>query len=855
MAGAPLHLPDGTITCVFTDMEGSTRLLRALGPTFDDVMAHHDALLRDVWSACNGHEVKTTGDGFMVVFTEAADAVGAAVAAQRGFASASWPTTLPVRVRVGMHTGYARPASNDYNALVVNQAARVVGAARGGQVLLSEQTRAAIDTRGLPAGVHLHALGRFRVRDFDEPVALFSAAGDGFVPVDAPPRVRPADGHNLVRPATSLVGRRDDAARLATAVSRRRLTTVVGPGGVGKTRLAIETALELTPDWADGAWFVDLAPLTDPARLGEAIGDAVGAPAAPGIPRWRQVLSFLAERRMLVVLDNCEHLLEATAAAAATLVTSCEDVAVLATSREPLGVRGERVFRLSPLAAEGPGSPAVELFLDRGGLGATADRHVLSDLCRELDGLPLAIELAAARATAIAPAEILRRVRRSPDGLRSTDPTLPERQRSLGRLLDWSWDLLSPAARRILGRLTVFAAGFDLPAAEAVGACGGLDADAVADVVWALADASLIHPEDTQGATRYRLWGTVRAHAASRSDPGDLAAATQRLAAHLIARVGPARATRRAWVVEMAIELDNVRAAAAGVEDAALGQTLAWSAGRYHDVTDTFRDGIAELTQSLELRPQPGPPRVALLTLLADLHLRLGELDEAEQVLAEAATLADAVGCPDWDDAGIARTRGELHLRRDQAADAVAEARRGLANADLSLRGQARLCNLLGIASATLGDLPSAVEAFQRELHAETTAGIDTFAATTHANLAEAHLTLGDETAAAHHQRRSLGLAREQRQPVLVAFSLMIAARLDAAREHPREAVMLQTKADELLAAAGYALYEEDDRVRADLRSVAAAALGQAGYADAVSSGRALSADAAASLAEQVLAR
>jgi len=307
--------------------------------------------------------------------------------------------------------------------------------------------------------------------------------------------------------------------------------------------------------------------------------------------------------------------------------------------------------------------------------------------------------------------------------------------------------------------------------------------------------------------------------------------------------------------VEMAIELDNVRAAAAGVEDAALGQTLAWSAGRYHDVTDTFRDGIAELTQSLELRPQPGPPRVALLTLLADLHLRLGELDEAEQVLAEAATLADAVGCPDWDDAGIARTRGELYLRRDQAADAVAEARRGLANADLSLRGQARLCNLLGIASATLGDLPSAVEAFQRELHAETTAGIDTFAATTHANLAEAHLTLGDEAAAAHHQRRSLGLAREQRQPVLVAFSLMIAARLDAAREHPREAVMLQTKADELLAAAGYALYEEDDRVRADLRSVAAAALGEAGYADAVSSGRALSADAAASLAEQVLAR
>ena len=427
-------LPAGNLTCVFTDIEGSTRLLRELGPAYHVLLAQHDEILRQAWEDHGGCEVKTLGDSFMVVFERAADAVTASVAAQRALARADWQTELPVRVRIGMHTGYALPKGGDYTALVIHQAARVVSAARGGQVLLTETTAAQADG----AGVDIGLLGRFRVRDFDEPVALYAASGPGAPLVDAPPRVRPADGHNLVRPSTTLVGRDEDLAALTGMVDPGNVVTVVGPGGVGKTRLATEAALRVAEDWPDGAWFVDLGPLGDGAHVAEAIGDAVGAPASPGAERWRSVLAHLAERRALVVLDNCEHLPDASATAASELVAACPGVGVVATSRRSLGLRGERVQRLAPLAGE----RGIALFLDRNASHAPANRATIAGLVRELDGLPLAIELAAARAAAVPPDEILRRLRRGSGVIESGDPTLPDRQRSLDRLLDWSWELL-----------------------------------------------------------------------------------------------------------------------------------------------------------------------------------------------------------------------------------------------------------------------------------------------------------------------------------------------------------------------------------------------------------------------------
>jgi predicted ATPase/class 3 adenylate cyclase len=843
MAG--IEPPSGIVTCLFSDIEGSTRMLRELGDAeFSEVLARHHELLRGCWAEHDGFEVKTIGDAFFVVFDDAEHAVAGAVAAQRALAEDGWPG----RIRIGIHTGYARPLDGDYTALVVNQAARVVGAARGGQILLTEQTASAVEesrTEDDPGSV-VQRLGRFRVRDFDSPVELCAAVGPGLSVVEAPPRVPPADGHNLPRPTTSLVDREEDLARICELLEPGRVVTLVGTGGVGKTRLAVEAVRGVASAWEDGAWFVDLAPIQDGALIAEAVSAAVGAPASAGGDRWPELLAHLEDQSALIYLDNCEHLAEESARVAVELISACPGVGVFATSRVPLEIRGECVHRLSPLVSEG----AVELFLDRS--SSEGEREEIGELCAELDGLPLAIELAAARTTALSVREILDQVRRSPEIVRSRDPSLPERQRSLERLFDWSLKLLPAPARSVLGRLSVFASGFDVDAAEAVAAAGDVAEAEVAGALWDLIDASLVRPMETAGTTRYRLLSTVRAHAGMRADSDDLSDATKRLASLLLERVGPLSARRNAWMVEMEFELDNVRAAAANVEDPHIAQALAWSIGRFHDLRDTYREGIGELRRFLDARPEPGPEKVAMLSLLADLHLRLGELGESDAALTEAEECASAVGNPEWDDAGVIRTRGELLLRRNDATGAAEIARAGLADAR-SPQGRARLFDLLGVASAALGDLEASAHAFIDELAEATAAGIETHLGTVHANLAETYLRLGNERGAAHHQAISLGLARDWESPVLIAFGLMVAARMGSARGRARDAVILQTKADALLADADYALYEADERIRSQLLSEASSNLGTDGFEAAVAAGAEVTADEAANLAEGVL--
>jgi tetratricopeptide (TPR) repeat protein len=302
----------------------------------------------------------------------------------------------------------------------------------------------------------------------------------------------------------------------------------------------------------------------------------------------------------------------------------------------------------------------------------------------------------------------------------------------------------------------------------------------------------------------------------------------------------------------LALELDNLRHVVAELPDDGAAQALAWSIGRYHDITDAFRTGIEELGRLMQRLPSPGPNRVALLTLLADLHLRVGELDRAGALVEEAAALCAQTGVPAWDEAGLARTRGEIALRRGDAAGAAEEARQALA-ATHSDRARSRLHNLLGIALSTLGDVPGAAASFEQELAAASAAGMETFLPSTYGNLAEAQLKLGEERSAAGHQLASLELARAYDQPVVVAFSMMISARLAAAQGEARQAVVLQAAADEMLAGASYALYDEDLEVREALMSAARESLGQTDHDRAVAEGRGLDHDEAADLAAAVL--
>jgi predicted ATPase/class 3 adenylate cyclase len=845
-------LPAGVVSFLFTDIEGSTRLLRELGESFEELLDQHHALLRATWREHRGHELNTEGDAFLVAFDTAGAAIGAAVEAQRALAAASWPTDMPVRVRIGIHAGYARPRGDSYVALALHQAARIVDAAHGGQVLVSGD--AADRARDLPAGVGLERLGRFRVRDFDEPPELCRVEAEGLEQRDIAPRVRPAEGHNLVAPATSFEGRESDLEALIRSARPGSLTTIAGTGGAGKTRLAIEAALTVAGDWEDGAWFVDLAPVSEPEVVPEAVAQAVGAKSVPGAESWTDVLEHLRERRALLILDNCEHLADAVCGRVADLLERCPQVGVLATSRTPLGLRAERVHRLDPLSCDGPDAAAVRLFRDRAARPATGDDETVAELCAELDGLPLAIELAAARTSAMRPRDILERLRRSPSVLRSRDASLPERQRTLERLLDWSYELLDPDARAVLRRLTVFAGTFDLEAAEIVCSGDGVEPDAAPDLLLMLMESSLIAVDEASGASRYRLLSTVRAYGAQRSDADEHAGALRRLADHYLDVAGPQAATGRSWVSRVALELDNLRHVVAELPDDATAQALAWSIGRYHDVTDAFRTGIEEVTRAAERLPTRGPHRVALLTLLTDLHLRVGELDRAAVLVEETAKLRERTGPAPWDTAGLARAQSELALRRGDPARAAAEARAALEQPH-SDRGRARLQNQLGIALAAASDLPGAVAAFEEELAAASAAGMETYLATTHGNLAEARLQLGDEASAAGHQAISLELARALGQQVPLAFSMMIAARLVAARDNVRQAVVLQAAADAVLADAAYALFDEDARIRDEMMSAAREQLGEEDFDHALGQGRGLDHDAAADLAADVLAQ
>ncbi|HEY5143170.1 MAG TPA: adenylate/guanylate cyclase domain-containing protein [Solirubrobacteraceae bacterium] len=844
------ELPAGVVTFLFTDIEGSTRLLRTLGAGYRAVLDLHRAVLAGAWGDHGGHVVGTEGDSFLVAFAGAADALAAAVEAQRRIAAVSWPDGVVLRVRIGLHAGYAQPRHGDYAALAVHQAARVVAAAHGGQVLL---TGAVAERLGAaPAGAHVERLGRFRVRDFEGPAELYRAAGPGAAVVDLPPRVRPADGHNLVRPSTSLVGRDDDRARVLELTRPGTVTTLCGPGGVGKTRLAIEVALVAAGDWADGVWLVDLAPVTEPGVVPATIAETIGAAAVAGVDPWAEVCAHLAEREALIVLDNCEQLAATAAARAAGLLAACPRVGVLATSRVPLGLRGEQVHRLAPLATAGPDAAAARLFLERATHDSGADPGAVRELCAELDGLPLAIELAAARTTVLGPREILERLRRSPSVLRSRDPALPERQRTIERLLDWSCDLLEPDERTALRRLSVLPDGFDLELAEVACATEDVAADEVPELVWALVDASLVATDAAAGATRYRLLATVRAHVAQHASGTERAAALARVTRAYLERLGPAHVNDPAWVGSVGAELNNLREAVAHGGDETAAQALAWSIAAYHDLTDAFRTGIEETTRWAARFRAPGPCRVGLLTRLADLHLCVGELDAATALADEAAAMAQATGLPEWDDAGLVHTRCEIAQRRGDLGEAAALAEQALAEPH-SMRGQTRLLNALGIALGAQGDLEGAAGAFERELAVAQDARLPTFLATTHGNLAETYLRLGDEPAAARHQVASLELAREQGRPVLIGFSMMIAARLVAARGAPAEAVTLQAAADDVLERAAFALYAEDAEVRDELMQAARRDLGDAAFEQALAEGRALHPDAARDRAAAVL--
>ncbi|ROO51345.1 putative ATPase [Micromonospora sp. Llam0] len=537
---APIALPSGLVTFMFTDIEGSTRLARLLGRDYRPVLSEHRRLVRRTLSASDGTELFTEGDSFFVAFADASAALDACRRAQWALAAHEWPTPdVAPRVRMGLHTGHAEPVGGEYASPEVHRAARVAAAAHGGQVLCSAATARAADP--LPVGVSLLDLGLHRLRGFDDRERLFQLVAAGLERQFPRPRTADSASHNLPNQISSFVGRRTERHELRQLVAEHRLVTVVGAGGAGKTRLAIEVAVDAsggdaaespavdpaTAGHPDGVWFVDVATVTDPGLVAFAVAAVFGLRPEPGRPILDTVVEYAAARRLLLVLDTCDAQPAACAEVIARLLGGGRQVRVLTTSREPLGVPGEVVWRIPPMSAEpGPAggpSDAVALLLDRtaaargGHPPGPTETAQLHRVAARLDGLPLAIELAAARLRVLSVGQLVDRLDDVLGVLDAGHEEPVDAQRSAGRrhgtlqaTVTWSYRTLAPRAARLLRWMSVFAGPIDLATVEWL-----LDDDPLGPLA-VLVDKSMIQAEPAAGGTSYRMLDPIRAYAARR---------------------------------------------------------------------------------------------------------------------------------------------------------------------------------------------------------------------------------------------------------------------------------------------------------------------------------------------------
>jgi predicted ATPase/class 3 adenylate cyclase len=609
-------LPAGTVTFLFTDVEGSTRLLHEHGPAYADLLAEHRRALREAFARHSGVEVDTQGDAFFVVFARAADAVAAAADAREALAAG------PIRVRMGLHTGEPLVTDEGYVGIDVHRAARIAGAAHGGQIVLSGTKR------GLVGDVAVRDLGEHRLKDLTGAERLFQL-GDG----DFPP-LRTLDATNLPVVSIPLVGRTQELEELVTLVSNgTRLLTLTGPGGTGKTRLALQVAAELVGTLRDGVFWVPLAGLADPELVSSEIAHTIGAPD--------DLAAFLRGKDLLLLLDSFEHLLDAAPAVSSALA-SAAGLRILVTSRTPLRISAEREYRLEPL----PAADASTLFVER---AREVGREVVRDdtidaICRRLDGLPLAIELAAARTKLLAPERLLERLESALPLLTSGARDAPERQRTLRATIEWSYDLLDDANRDLFARLAVFHGTYPIAAAEEV--CGA-DLDGLA----ALVDASLLKPV---GDDRLLMLETIREYAAEKLEAsGEADGLRERHAWFFAALAEEAYAHRFDAEVEASARLDadhdDLRTGLDWLEanDPDRALELAGALGWYWLSRGLLAEGCGRFTGALEASEATGRVRARALTASGALLARHGDVSGGRTQVEDAIAFWRELGDTD----------------------------------------------------------------------------------------------------------------------------------------------------------------------------------------------------------------
>jgi len=725
-----VEAPSGTITLLFSDIEASTRLLERLGSArYAEVLEQHRRLLRGVFAEHHGYEVDIEGDAFFVVFARASDAVAAAGEGQQALAAAVWPVEgVEVRVRMGLHTGEPVLVDGNYVGMDVHTAARIMAAACGRQVVLSESTRALLGD-----SFRLSDLGEHRLKDLSDAHRLYQLGVSSFPPL------KTLNNTNLPVPASSFVGRERELADVASLLrTGPRLVTLTGPGGSGKTRLAIEAAAEVVGDYRDGVYWVGLAGLGEAALVVDAIAQTLGANDG--------LAEQIGDRALLLVLDNFEHVITA-GPELSTLLAVCRNLRILVTSRELLRLQGEAGYPVPPLAQ----GEAEQLFSARSRLPRDDE---IADLCRRLDNMPLAVELAAARTSILSPAQILERLAERLDLLRGGRDAAA-RQQTLRATIGWSFDLLTPAEQQLFGRLSIFPGGCTVDAVEAV-------CDGNLDDLQSLVEKSLVQ----RNGERFTMLETVMDFARERlAESGELALLTRRLGERLfdvaesfhterdLGRVGSIRS--------LELELDNIRAtlttALEWPEDPLalrLVRALSW----FWSATGRRSEAFDWVTQALERGPRsPTHERARALESATAFAALKGDAELTLGFGHEALALFRAAGDEDGE-AGILRWLGEAHA----LAGDLAEARRCLAESISlwhKLGDRVSLARTLGTRSEIerhAGDLSAARKDLQESLHIAEAVGAEGLASEMLESLGELALRRGDVSEAARFYLEAL---------------------------------------------------------------------------------------------------
>ena len=794
--------PTGTVTLLFTDIEGSTHLLQQLGKGYEDVLVETRHLLRTAFREYHGYEVDTQGDSFFVAFARASDAVAASVAAQRAIAGFSFPEGITVRVRMGMHTGQPRLAAEGYVGLDVNQAARIMSAGHGGQVLLSQATRdlAELD---LPEGVTLRPLGEHRLKDLGYPVSLFQVV----IPdlrADFPPlQTLNSFPNNLPNQLTSLVGREREVAEVCKLLLRAdvHLVTLTGTGGIGKTRLSLQVAAEVIDRFPDGVFFVDLAPIRDPGLVAASIAKVLGLWETGDRPLLEQVLDYLREKRLLLLFDNFEQVVSA-APQLAHLLASCPRLDMLVTSRASLHLSGEHEYAVSPLAvpdlsrAPAPADleqvETVRLFLQRA-QAVKADFQLsegnaktIAEICVQLDGLPLAIELAAARIKFLPPQVLLKRLSRRLQILTGGAQDLPTRQQTLRNLLKWSYDLLNEAEQRLFQRLSVFAGGCTLEAVEAVCYTAEQESASAFDEVMSLLDKNLLQADPEGEEFRLRMLMTMREFGMEYlEEVGESETIHRAYAQYYLTLAEQAephlkRTEQLAWLAQLERELENVRAALQWFiehEEGELALRLSSALLRFWSIRGYWSEGQRWLRAALAMQPSSQgsmPARAKALYAAGELAFSQHDHAEADHLLAESVALYRDLG----DGHGLAGSLGRLgflkHIQGEPASAylPLMEECQALCRWLNSAWNLSHLLHDMGVVASEQGNLTQAVDLYQESLTLARETGDRSLMGNILNDSGYVAYLRGNFTQAATLQQEALSLARELGNKGLIGQTL-----------------------------------------------------------------------------------